>query len=410
MVDFIIPKTKLGLEEDVLIQGQETISPNRKIVIDSDEFYDIAQIYGFSIPKFPSKSFRLAYKDLNAGNNIPWRHCMPAGQFKTEIKLFTEQIQEFAAKTDLSYFFDYHHVYEEELFPKIMPCVVDKALFRKLMVTEQQRKAALRTFRPPVCAPTYSQLSKTGRLTIREGPNILLLDRRFRAILNSSFGDDGQLYYLDYKSLEPRVLLAIKDPDAKIAKDVYNRAIRSLELEDHIDRSVMKQAVIRLLYGSNETELCKELKDKHGVEYPEDFVTLIKDYFGFVDIRNGLVEEFHRSGGKQILNHFGRPILCAGAKPYVLLNYYLQSTAVDVALLGFRKIIDTIEAAHASKLMRPIFILHDALILDVHNDVAKHLPKLANIGSNDIPKFATIKFWIDIEPFGEKYVDEKTKI
>lgn len=48
----------------------------------------------------------------------------------------------------------------------------------------------------------------------------------------------------------------------------------------------------------------------------------------------------------------------------IFINYYAQSTGVDVALMGFNEIVNRLGPDG----IRPLFVLHDALILDVRED------------------------------------------
>ncbi len=47
-----------------------------------------------------------------------------------------------------------------------------------------------------------------------------------------------------------------------------------------------------------------------------------------------------------------------------IVNNYIQSTAVDIALSYFSELCEKINL----DLCKPIFIIHDALVLDVHKD------------------------------------------
>jgi DNA polymerase I-like protein with 3'-5' exonuclease and polymerase domains len=80
-----------------------------------------------------------------------------------------------------------------------------------------------------------------------------------------------------------------------------------------------------------------------------------------------------------------------------LVNYFIQSTAADVALFGFTKIIERLISTKTNEFIKPILLLHDALILDVRKDAQFILPKLAKLGGNKIPKFENMHFWIEIE-------------
>jgi hypothetical protein len=57
----------------------------------------------------------------------------------------------------------------------------------------------------------------------------------------------------------------------------------------------------------------------------------------------------------------------------------VQSTAVDVSLMGFTTLLDTLP-----KSARPLFNLHDALIIDVMN---KDLPDLLSLRTLTVPGY-----------------------
>ena len=52
-----------------------------------------------------------------------------------------------------------------------------------------------------------------------------------------------------------------------------------------------------------------------------------------------------------------------------LLNSYLQSTGVDVSLLGFKSVIDKLPEEHCT----PVALIHDAMLLDVSRELAQKM-------------------------------------
>ena len=80
----------------------------------------------------------------------------------------------------------------------------------------------------------------------------------------------------------------------------------------------------------------------------------------------------------------------------MLINYFVQSTAVDVALYGFTALV---KALKHLKRAHPIFILHDALILDVHRSHEEEINAICEPGILSIPKFENSKFPISITSF-----------
>jgi hypothetical protein len=110
-----------------------------------------------------------------------------------------------------------------------------------------------------------------------------------------------------------------------------------------------------------------------------------------------LVSDLLKTGGRYILNGYGRPIWCEDTKPYALLNYYVQSTAVDVALSGFRNIINRLKQYDLMSMIRPVFILHDGIFFDIH-EVAYHIiPKIEKLGSKNIKGYENVDFYLRME-------------
>ena len=60
------------------------------------------------------------------------------------------------------------------------------------------------------------------------------------------------------------------------------------------------------------------------------------------------------------------------------MNNYVQSTAVDVALSGFAKVYEKLNKNQA----KPIFIIHDALMIDVKEDYIDEFVKEVKQGYN----------------------------
>ena len=80
-----------------------------------------------------------------------------------------------------------------------------------------------------------------------------------------------------------------------------------------------------------------------------------------------------------------------------LLNYFLQSSAVDVAMLGFAQIIEKIKVFN----VLPIFVIHDALLLDCAGGDVQDVISLIKDGVG-IPAIGQFPVSIDvITPEGE---------
>jgi hypothetical protein len=66
--------------------------------------------------------------------------------------------------------------------------------------------------------------------------------------------------------------------------------------------------------------------------------------------------------GDTISNFYGRVIQVSDER--LLLNTYVQSTSVDIVLNGFLNLVQAVPASRAV----PLFVLHDALIMDASPD------------------------------------------
>jgi DNA polymerase I-like protein with 3'-5' exonuclease and polymerase domains len=80
-----------------------------------------------------------------------------------------------------------------------------------------------------------------------------------------------------------------------------------------------------------------------------------------------LREQFDAVG--HITNHFGRIIKCEKKSPFVA--YAVQSTAVDVVCQGFTHLLDELESDKIE--MTSLYLIHDALMVDLPPESAQHL-------------------------------------
>lgn len=233
---------------------------------------------------------------------------------------------------------------------------------------------------------SYNQTKTvTGRLiNTKESPKILTLPSRCRKIFESRWQKDGDLLYIDFKTLEPRVIRKINGKES--SDDIYMEISNSLDFE--VDRVVVKRGIISTLYGSS---ACIEGLSE---ERSNKVLSATKEYF---DLKNILENAniVHDVGCRS--NYFGRPIWnIKETKENKLINNYIQSTAVDIALSYFSDLCGVIDL----DLCKPIFIIHDALVLDVHNDYKNDIVNIVNKGytCNRLGHFP-----VEIEKLSETY-------
>jgi len=126
--------------------------------------------------------------------------------------------------------------------------------------------------------------------------------------------------------------------------------------------AAVKGAVIAELYGMSHDSM-RTLLDADSKDV-EAFVSTIRTYFDVETLLKRVKLDFVKNG--VVTNRYGRRIVVPDPRDSMLVNSYVQSTGVDVTLLGFSKLVKRLElVAPRSK---PIFLLHDALLIDAHRD------------------------------------------
>ena len=223
----------------------------------------------------------------------------------------------------------------------------------------------LKSFKPynkftqKVIYEKYNNVS--GRLVVKNGPKILTLPSRYRSILKSRFAA-GSVYSIDFSALEPRITAKLSE--TKSGDDIYEDILELLSY--NADRSVIKKAVISSIYGANYTSL-----ENLSVDKSKELFDVINNYFDFKKIleMSTNIDEF---GIRR--NYFGRPVWnLEENRENILINNYIQSTAVDISLLYFSEIVNSTDK------IVPLFVLHDALIVDIDdknfNDVKEIVEK-----------------------------------
>lgn len=161
---------------------------------------------------------------------------------------------------------------------------------------------------------------------------------------------------LDFKALEARIVLA-EAGKYSAEEDIYNE-ISQKQFNGVLPRDVVKTAVLADLYGISRGAL----KARLGVsdQKLDAFMSVIRDYFKVESLRQRLKDQVGTSG--KMLNRFGRPLNIPEGQDNLLVNSYAQSSGVDVSMIGFDSVLKRL----GSDGIRPLFVLHDAIILDVH--------------------------------------------
>lgn len=334
-----------------------------------DALYDVA---GRSPPRAIPEEYERSMEGLSRGR-VPWPLVIPQQVLGDHIRSIASDFEEMLEEVG-----DYAGTLSasRHVLSRLRPCRVDLAALR----VEQGKggSVTLDSFEPgpdSMCPPpVYSHATATGRLTVREGPRILTLHKDHRRILSSRF-EGGRVMQVDFVSLEPRVLRLLANGSAP--NDIY--ADVAERIGGGATRRQVKLATLKMLYGSSRAGIAEEIG-----QISLKSIRQIEEYFGLPSLRVKLSSELARSGS--IKSHWGRPLREAN-EGHLLISHYTQSTAVDVALLGFSDLVERFRAEDLDVI--PCYVLHDALLVDVHPDAMSRLQHIVDEGIdiNDLGHF-----------------------
>jgi DNA polymerase I-like protein with 3'-5' exonuclease and polymerase domains len=310
---------------------------------------------------------------------------MPQGDFRIFFKSLVQETMDVFPQLPFDYY-EAAWTAGSRVLSSLRPASVDSSVLQRHIETAGQNLPALEGFRPkrsgfahPV---TYDRFStRTGRLTVSEGPNVLVLKKTYRDVLRSSF-DSGSVVSLDFRALEPRVVLAEAGRYSE-AEDIYEDVAQNV-LGGLVKRDTVKVAVLAELYGISRSSL----RAKLGVsdKQLDTFIEIIRLHFGVESLRKRLKEQHTKTG--KITNRFGRPLEVPPGQDNLLINTYAQSSGVDVAMLGFDSILQKL----GTDGIRPLFVLHDAVILEVREDRMREVESCTSVTIPSYEKTFPLKF------------------
>ena len=341
--------------------------PDAWVLGDSDAELSIDQlcrISGRQIEMTPTPNQARALEVLRSTDpniSVRWRYILPQAQFNAFIKRLLDDARDAVVEGNSAYYIDIFRK-TSSFLGSLEPARIDEAKLYAYYEAEKNatNRSTLKSFFSDSSGfaqkVKYHQAATvTGRLTVASGPRILTLDKHKRDIITSSW-PDGKVMILDYRSMEPR--LALEQVGRPTPEDIYNDINHQL-FGDDLEYDRIKVMSISLLYGAQE-ETFRKLSGLQP-DAARDAMEHLGSYFGVRSIRAKLAAEFKANGF--IKNRYGRVIRPKKDAPRLLYNYFIQSTAVDAALLGFAGAIDLCKAEKWS--IRPLFVIHDALLLDV---------------------------------------------
>ena len=274
-------------------------------------------------------------------------------QYKLDCKALLDQVKDLDKENYTNNILDY-----KEFLDNLDQIKINVLAYKAFCEVESNETilSTLKSFKPIKGFTNKVSYNLTGTITGRlvankNSPKVLTLPSRCRKIFESSYGSEGKLFNIDFVSLEPRV--ARKVLGKECSNDIYEE-IKS-QLDMIIDRSVIKKAIISVLYGKH--------SDIEGISKEKSDLVLkcVHEYFSIKDLYD-ISNKIHNNRYRK--NFYGRPILNLDEeKTNKIINNYIQSTAVDISLMYFSSITKTFKEK-----ISPLFVLHDAFVVDIHND------------------------------------------
>lgn len=342
----------------------------------SDRCLDtLLKLNGTEVDLTPPQRFVSAMSSIVSGSiqALPWSHIMPADAHRTFVKRLVKLMKETFPTLNRG-FYESVWVPQSHVLRSLVAPRVDRQRFEQVLEESGMNHRVVDGFRPGAdgfAAPVvYDRFgTRTGRLTVQSGPNILTVKKQYRDMIVPS-RPGGKIISLDFSALEARVLLYEAGgncPDV----DLYTY-ISSEVFGGSVDRKAAKGAVISELYGSSKAALGKAL----GISGQEldSFVLKVKSYFKTNELKKRVKDEFLKTG--HITNRYGRRVVIEDPLDHIFVNSYAQSTGADVAFLGFSNVVRELESRPG---IRPIFVLHDALILDVAPEDISHVLSIKEV-------------------------------
>lgn len=325
---------------------------------------DLARMQGMPTDTFllsdPAQLSAFASLGL-APDRVPWALALGRERFSSRLRTISQGIQDVLCDTEVQRYIETYRIGRKLLESLLRPAIDVDLLrsYRSADSTSASCSASLLSFSPdePGRAPPIvydSCRTSTGRLTVTSGPRVLTLAREHRDIIRSTLG--GSILEVDFVSLEPRFALHLGGvrPPADIYEDIRSRSGSSAT-----SRRDIKLAVISALYGSSLSGLSETLGSRAAAQ---DLVDEVSRLFQVERLAGSLRSHMSSHGGR-LHNHFGRPLteVAPSDKDPILISHYVQSSCVDVALMGFTQLCQRVK--HLG--VRPIYVIHDAVLLDV---------------------------------------------
>lgn len=339
---------------------------NGKIKQKKEKCFDtLLKLEHVSIPFLEENAYGRAFSTLlknRSTSHVPWRWIMSREHFKQHYERLVSEVSAYAESIDTSY---HERVWKQgtKLINALQPAKIDFNKWKAYVESQDGNVKALMGFEPseegfaPV--PNYDRFStRTGRLTIKGSKSdILTLKREQRSIFTSRYAREGSIVMIDFSGLE--IMVSLFEAGMSLVGDDVYQVFNDNLFNGSMKRKMVKQAVISELYGLSVYSLAENLDV--SVNKAKDIALQIKTFLKTKELLARIKAEYAREGF--IRNRYGRKVLIDDPRDNIFINSYIQSSGVDVTMLGFNDVVSKI----GDRKIIPLLLLHDAMFLDCHN-------------------------------------------
>ena len=281
---------------------------------------ELYEIFHGEFPNFIPKNYRRAFEYINEDGDNHYKMLAISAKknHRENVRNVFNNLQKFPNEEYVKHFYK-----GQKFLNMLKPARIDLETFSEIKEHLPSSKSFI-VREGYLMTPRYSRCgTTTGRLTIKRGPQILTMKKEYRKMLIDA-------KQVDFSSMEPRLLLATqgKFPEG----DLYEWIANEAGLEG--SRAKNKVSILASLYGS-----------RNSIKTVDEVFSLKKK---FEELNASVIDGYIR-------NFYGRPVKVEGQKDHKLLSLWLQSSAVDAALIGFHNMFKDSDLV-------PLWVIHDACI------------------------------------------------
>ncbi len=337
----------------------------------------IVSALGLDIGFDPGEGHIKSWQSLGkTAENVMWSYALSPSMFQSCVSLLLDQLWCVLDEVNDTYY-TREFLVGRNLILGLERASIDKQKYDTFCKDPENIRTIrnIKTFLPEpdgfAKKVMYSQTSSvTGRLTVKSGPSILTTKKEVRSVIKSRH-PDGIVAQIDFRSLEPRILLLSQ---GKVAGDDIYLDILNNALEGATTREVAKKATLGSIFGMS----AKKFESVSGIprDQARSILRDVRKYFGISNIGKDLWSEYHESGF--ISNMYGRKIFPSSGEKHVLINNKIQSSGVDVALVGFANLVEALKKKSIE--VSPIFIVHDSIIIDFPRESLEEVKETVSHG------------------------------